>query len=130
MSLEDYSQHTMRLSIIIAVSVLLGFASVAGAEQKKIKLAYKETIIGKLVPGARADQIQFSADGRHAAYLVKKASRLAVVMDGKESEEYDWILASTLVLSDAGGHCAFVAQLKDGMQLIVDGKPQKLYAEV
>ncbi len=110
--------------------ILSLMAEVAWAEQPKPVVSIKETPLGAPEAGARKDQAIFSADGRHVVWPVTQDNKWFVVLDGKPSPMYDWILLNTLTLSREGGHLAFVEQVADGLRMIVDGSPQKIYNAV
>lgn len=101
------------------------------AQDKKIKFSYEEISFGKPIPGARPEQMAFSADGKHAAYPARNEDKTwCVVIDGKTSASFPWYFASSLVWSEEGGRLAYVVQDAENMHVVIDSTPQKNYTEV
>ena len=62
------------------------------------KVSFTEIPITRLIPGYAYDSLRISADHRHAAFAAPKKGKWVVVLDGKESGEYEWIGPSTVRL--------------------------------
>lgn len=70
----------------------------------------------------------FSFDGKQNAYIAKKGSMFAIVVNGKEREVYNHIYAP--MFSFGSDHVAYMANDASKSFVSVDGKVQKKYGEV
>ncbi|MCP4254642.1 MAG: PDZ domain-containing protein [Candidatus Scalindua sp.] len=68
-----------------------------------------------------------SPDSKHKAYVARKGNKQIVVVDGKESEEYDGIVKGSLVFSPDSKRIAFVARRGNKQIVVVDGKESGEY---
>lgn len=116
-----------KLCYALGLAVVL--AGPVAAQEKPLKLSFKETSFGKVHTGAK--EMLFAADGRHLVYVAKKKNdRWVAVLNGQESAEYPWILASTLIISAQNAKIAFVVQEGNEMRLVRDGKEGPRYKEI
>src|SRR5688500_4793584 len=118
-----------RIAWMAGVLALLG-GVVGRPAFAEVTLTYKETSLGKLLPGGRADLMAFSADGKHVAYAAHVKPHWVVVRDGKAGAEHEWVLPKTLVFSPDGSRLSYFIQKGDRASVVVDEQVGKDYAEV
>jgi Tol biopolymer transport system component len=92
-------------------SVRNGFAVVDGVEGPQYEAVYP---------------IEFTPDARHATYAAKRRGKFLVVVDGKESPEYDELFfddsgSSPLKFSPVGSRFAYVAARNGRWFVVADG---------
>ena len=73
------------------------------------------------------DRLIVSPDGKRKAYVARRGNKQIVVVDGKESEEYDGIVEGSLVFSQDGKRVAFVARRGNRQIVVFDGKESGEY---
>ncbi|MEZ5498261.1 MAG: hypothetical protein R3E77_02405 [Steroidobacteraceae bacterium] len=81
-------------------------------------------------PGMEYDGVAsaaFSPDSRHVAYKAQKGSKEVVVLDGKESAEYQHISSMPLLFSPAGKHLVYIASSDDKWRVVIDNKDCRSY---
>ena len=60
------------------------------------------------IPGG-SSRLLFGPDGRHLVCVVHAVRGMAVAVDGKLGESYDWVSPDSLVFSGDGSHLAYIA---------------------
>ncbi len=87
----------------------------------------KEGPIGTgLVPGLTP---KYSADNQHLYYAIMQGDKAIFVVDGQAGKPYDEI-ASSLWLSEAGGHYAYLAREGESWMAVVNGEESTRYDEI
>lgn len=112
-------------AIVVPVAVL--FAAWHPATTGADEFAPGEIKVGRHVLGKRPVRMDISTrlvsdDGQHLAFVVRRAQRFTVWLDGVEGPAYEKIL-SPLLFSPVGGRLAYVARKADAtMVVVLDGK--------
>lgn len=74
--------------------------------------------------------VLFSPDSRHTAFAAVREGKWRVVVDGRESDPFDDVVAESLAFAPDGSRVAFVV-IRDGNVTVYDGNiPGKPYSEI
>ncbi len=106
---------------------LLCIGAAASAQTESPELALSERLIDKIDFSAsiRAS-FKVSPDGRRVAYAVRAGSRVFVVVDGKEGNHYDAIIAlgakgEKRIVFDSANSLHYLAAKGRGIYLVEEG---------
>jgi hypothetical protein len=116
--------------VLLCCALTLALPQPASAQAKTLKLIHTETTFGRLPAGARADQLFFSPDARHAAAVVKQKGGAAVWIDGVEGKLHEWVLPHSLVWSPDCARLAYNVQRGDSLLVVIGTDEQPPFADV
>ncbi len=97
-------------------------------KQEKAPINPQSTRLATIPEGQEANDFYFSPDGHHLAYIVMKADKVALVLDGKESQSYKNI--SRIVFSPDCRTVAFKATDQGQQSVVINGKSEKAYESI
>jgi hypothetical protein len=112
--------------LALLAAIAAGTGSAAGAQDAPAKTRIEAQLVGPADPNA---QFSVSRHGAHAATVVAKGSRVAVLVDGVEGPRFDEILPianpggeGRVSFSPDGTRSAYVGRQGQELVVMVDGK--------
>lgn len=101
----------------------------ASKRRRGSSLVVLDGVEGPVYDGLGWNPLLFSPDGERLVYRALRGEKSFVVVDGKESPEYD--LVSKITLSPDGRRVAYIAsEGEDGDRVVVDNGPWARYRDV
>ena len=115
----------MPRSFTTTLLLLISFFSVSTSSNASLRLVCEETSLGKVHPGILPETIEISPDKKRIAYSAFKLNgKIVVVLDDKESKEYDDV--DNFIFSHDSQKFAYAAMSWGKWRAVIDGVEQSL----
>ncbi|HEX2972630.1 MAG TPA: hypothetical protein VHP11_09875 [Tepidisphaeraceae bacterium] len=118
----------MRMVGLAWVMAALIGTSAAWGDAPKLELEHRETRLGRLPERTLPDQVSVSPDGKRIAYLASKGVKVMVVVDGKESKLYEWIVGNHIGFTADSQHVVYQIRRDDKLVMVIDNTEGPAYA--
>lgn len=85
------------------------------------KVSVEEKPLGSVGAYDSVRSVAMSADERHIAFIGVRGKQQFVILDGKSSQPYEWVVPESIDCGSDGNHLAYLVQTAVDTQVFVDG---------